>query len=281
MHLGSRSWLEEPLGAPVLCPAPAPAPVPVAESAQFAEPVAVPMAELPPHTAVELQIPATEVLDAEVPLATLDVEGVPVPRESGVYEILAGLTAEVPFEIEAIEAAFEVGPVPPLEGDIETVGAFGVPAAPRLPSEVTGTVLPAALRNESAVAELSSPEPMDIEPATAAGDLPARTDAFAVFAAILADVCMLDGQTAAADKARALSEDLSVLPEAMQSRAAAWRALLRDEGCDFDAVGASMLDEWAAQVVAELVGTTGKVEQYRRELRARGVAAFGLLEAAA
>jgi hypothetical protein len=34
-------------------------------------------------------------------------------------------------------------------------------------------------------------------------------------------------------------------------------------------------------VVAELVGTTGKVEQYRRELRARGVAAFGLLEAAA
>jgi hypothetical protein len=41
-----------------------------------------------------------------------------------------------------------------------------------------------------------------------------------------------------------------------------------------------MLDEWAADVLARLFGAPDRSAQLRRELRGRGVAAFGLIEAA-
>jgi hypothetical protein len=63
--------------------------------------------------------------------------------------------------------------------------------------------------------------------------------------------------------------------------AAAWRAILRDEPADLAVCGSRMLDEWAADVVARIVGTPQKSESLRRELRSHGVAAFGLLENAA
>ena len=42
-----------------------------------------------------------------------------------------------------------------------------------------------------------------------------------------------------------------------------------------------MLDEWSAGLIAALAGTPAQKESYRRELRNRGVAAFGLIVAAA
>lgn len=62
---------------------------------------------------------------------------------------------------------------------------------------------------------------------------------------------------------------------------AAWRGILR--GTDEDLLGACggrMLDEWAADVVARALGAPTRADVLRKELRARGVAAFGLAWAA-
>jgi hypothetical protein len=78
------------------------------------------------------------------------------------------------------------------------------------------------------------------------------------------------------DLAATLAED---------SVACAWRAILRGESDDFFAArGATLeplepLDVWAAELLARLTSAPSKVAIYRRELRARGVAAFGLLAA--
>ena len=60
----------------------------------------------------------------------------------------------------------------------------------------------------------------------------------------------------------------------------AWRAILLGASDDFGACGAAMLDEWAADLVARLLGAPSRAPALRRELRSRGVAAFGLVEAA-
>ena len=60
----------------------------------------------------------------------------------------------------------------------------------------------------------------------------------------------------------------------------AWRAILRGTSDDFTACGGAMLDEWAAGILARLLGAPAREPVLRRELRARGVAAFGLVEAA-
>ena len=60
---------------------------------------------------------------------------------------------------------------------------------------------------------------------------------------------------------------------------AAWQSAFRGDEPDFS-VCSAMLDEWSADVLAKLLGKREVMETLRRELRARGVAAFGLLEAA-
>jgi outer membrane biosynthesis protein TonB len=77
------------------------------------------------------------------------------------------------------------------------------------------------------------------------------------------------------------SEGTLFTRDATMKTAAAWRAILRDEAADFAVCGSRMLDEWAADVVARIVGVPAKTEAFRRELRGHGVAAFGLLENAA
>jgi hypothetical protein len=61
----------------------------------------------------------------------------------------------------------------------------------------------------------------------------------------------------------------------------AWQGILRAEGEDFAACGPAALDEWAADLVARLLGTPAAASGLRRELRRRGVAAFGLVAEAA
>ncbi len=68
--------------------------------------------------------------------------------------------------------------------------------------------------------------------------------------------------------------------ESFRQTADAWRAILRGDSDDFGACGPRMLDEWAADLVARIVAAPAKTEQLRRELRTRGVAAFGLVLAA-
>jgi hypothetical protein len=62
--------------------------------------------------------------------------------------------------------------------------------------------------------------------------------------------------------------------------AQAWRATILGEDGDFSAC-TSTLDEWSANLVATLAGAPQQRESFRRDLRSRGVAAFGLLIEAA
>jgi hypothetical protein len=71
-----------------------------------------------------------------------------------------------------------------------------------------------------------------------------------------------------------------VSADTLRATACAWRAILCGKSEDFSACGSRMLDEWAADLVARIIASPAKTEQLRRELRARGVAAFGLVLAA-
>jgi hypothetical protein len=62
--------------------------------------------------------------------------------------------------------------------------------------------------------------------------------------------------------------------------AQAWRATILGEEADFSAC-TSTLDEWSATLVATLANMPQQRESFRRDLRSRGVAAFGLLVEAA
>jgi hypothetical protein len=73
------------------------------------------------------------------------------------------------------------------------------------------------------------------------------------------------------------SDELLVLRE----QAAAWQGILRGESEDFAACGVSSLDEWSALAIAKTMGETSRADGLRRELRRRGVAAFGLVIEAA
>jgi hypothetical protein len=64
----------------------------------------------------------------------------------------------------------------------------------------------------------------------------------------------------------------------------AWQGILRGESEDFalpDGGALDPLDEWAADLLARIVGLPGREEGIRRDLRRRGIAAFGLVADAA
>jgi hypothetical protein len=94
---------------------------------------------------------------------------------------------------------------------------------------------------------------------------------FAAFLQTLSDVACDAGHTYAASEIEAALADDTV--------ALAWRAILDGESEDF-ARCAEPLDEWASSVLARFLATPHRAPQLRRELRARGVAAFGIVEAA-
>jgi hypothetical protein len=105
----------------------------------------------------------------------------------------------------------------------------------------------------------------------------ASADPFAKLAGLVKDVA----RTFGADEDGAARLDtllgLDIADAAVEPQAAAWRGILRGESEDYDACGAATLDEWAADVVARVVGGAGRSDGIRRELRRRGVAAFGLV----
>ena len=56
----------------------------------------------------------------------------------------------------------------------------------------------------------------------------------------------------------------------------AWIGILRGTSDDFGACGNAMLDEWGADLLARLLGAPSRAEALKRDLRSRGIAAFGL-----
>jgi hypothetical protein len=57
--------------------------------------------------------------------------------------------------------------------------------------------------------------------------------------------------------------------------------VLQGECEDLSGCGALALDEWCAGIVARAIGNIARADGLRRELRRRGVAAFGWMEDAA
>jgi hypothetical protein len=60
----------------------------------------------------------------------------------------------------------------------------------------------------------------------------------------------------------------------------AWRGVLCGECEDMSECGPLGLDEWCANVVSRAMGDAARSSGARKQLRQRGVAAFGLMEAA-
>lgn len=63
---------------------------------------------------------------------------------------------------------------------------------------------------------------------------------------------------------------------AFLAKTRAWIGILRGTSDDFDACGNAMLDEWGADLLARLLGAPSRADALKRELRSRGIAAFGL-----
>ena len=131
---------------------------------------------------------------------------------------------------------------------------------------------------------------------------PAPDDAFTVLLATLADIAIAAGSPLVAsvlpalllegrlehtlpdDAAEALAEAGiargTEVTAAFVEQTRAWRAILLGTSDDFGACGNAMLDEWAADLLARLLGAPSRAATLRRDLRSHGVAAFGLVEAA-
>jgi len=135
----------------------------------------------------------------------------------------------------------------------------------------------------------------------------APRDPFVVFVGALVDVALAAGATRAAAILPAFLEgaaqDASGFSEAIvksmvasnivsaeggsitpsttfTATSSAWRMVLRGESDDFSACGTSTLDGWAADLLKAFgVGRDAPID-VRRELRRRGVAAFGMILAA-
>jgi hypothetical protein len=72
--------------------------------------------------------------------------------------------------------------------------------------------------------------------------------------------------------------------QAFTGKVVAWQGILRGESEDFalpDGGALEPLDEWAADILARIVGPPARAEGVRRDLRKRGIAAFGLVADAA
>jgi hypothetical protein len=286
LHRGVSWVCLDVTGLPVAIPSePEPEPMAVvvvepeiieAVTAVEPEPASMSVAELlaPP------QPEAIEAIEAEP--AVIDEPPVPEPRISGI--VARGAVHDLDDEDDDA-AEIVVEEMPPLD---ESASVEGAPIMAARPS---GTLVE-TIETFATVAAVE----------TATSLPPASDDPFTVLVSTLADVAigagspyvasllpglLLEGRldhAMPADATVALAEaDIARGTEVTATfigQTRAWRALLAGTSDDFAACGNAMLDEWAAELLARLLGATAKATALRRELRSRGVAAFGLVEAA-
>jgi hypothetical protein len=212
-------------------------------------------------------------------------------------EIGAGASCELPPPDEAASDAVEV-----------TVGLTSKDLPGAEPEEEGGIIeVVEDLTFEDTVEEQTPEDARSSkDPETTSGDAP---DAFEAFVRVLAEVAGASGADARAvtclrallGQSRldgiALEESVTealvagalvvraerglVRAPGFTSLVLAWQGILRGESEDFGPCGAVTLDEWSANVVASVLGTASRAEGIRRDLRRRGVAAFGFIADAA
>jgi hypothetical protein len=212
----------------------------------------------------------------EIERDEIERDEMPAARISGVVPVGQDL------HLDDAEDEFLVEELPPLE---ETVCVEGAVAAASLADQVHE-----AEREGERVAPVATtlPGPPD--------------DAFSVLVMTLGDVALSIGSPHVASvlpglllegrldralpdgAAQALAEggvaQGAEVSCAFVAQTHAWRAILAGTSDDFSACGNAMLDEWCAELLARLLGAPSRAAELRRDLRERGVAAFGLVEAA-
>lgn len=217
-----------------------------------AEPSVAP-AEEPPEAVVEVEPPAAVV---EPPAALVEPPAAGAIDEEGEepIEIVESIVLEGPIEL--VPAPLESGMVASLS-DFEDGPGLAKTSAAEPVDRAAGAEAPE--RGRGAETRLVSTPP------------PPINDPFEAFLQTLSDVACEAGHTfAASEIGAALAGD---------AVAVAWRAILNGESEDFSLCG-TPLDEWASAVLGRIISAPHKAASLRRELRARGVAAFGLVEAA-
>ena len=249
LHAGACWVCMDVTGAPVAIPP---------------EPTRVPGPEAIIETLVEAPVPSMSVMEILV-----DPE-IPEARISGIVGL--GETAR-DDEADDEEEPILVEELPPLD---ETAMLEG----PALDLDLTVLTVDTI---EKAPSTTIAPPPPD--------------DPWVVFVATLADVAIGAGSPHIAsalpgllaqgvlpslpeDVMKALAEANVVrgaeVDPAFVAKTRAWIGILRGTSDDFDACGNAMLDEWGADLLARLLGSPSRADALKRELRSRGIAAFGL-----
>lgn len=203
------------------------------------------------------------------------------PEESSLSA--SATTSQEPLELDSMDFVTTLAsddPVFEFDGDDATGAVFQVPCV--------------TVKSPSA----------DVARAT---DVRAAEDPFAAYVAALVDVARAAGHARAASAlpqllegdeldAAALAEDTRArlvaggvlraaegsvrLGDAFASTASAWRSVLRGATQDLSICGDSTLDGWSVDLLKAFGIGQGTTTDVRRELRRRGVAAFGMLLAA-
>ena len=121
---------------------------------------------------------------------------------------------------------------------------------------------------EAPVSHIALAEQVEVEESAP----PASEDAGAwdQYVDVMREVAMMFGA------ARDVAQGLALTLEA-DAVARAWRVAIEGGEADFTACGNAMLDEWSAGFLAQI--TQSALDPIRRELRSRGVCAFGLIAA--
>lgn len=200
-------------------------------------------------------------------------------REAACREPVGEAAVQTDSIPEVEEASAEVEPA----ADVE-VGTDPTPPVLEADDESDDIEIVENLVIENAIEEAPSlPPPSPSAPAPAPID-----DPFDALVAVLEDVARAAGAPDTALRTlgvllgrERIGADAPAEHSALRAAAAAWQAILRGESEDFAACGASTLDEWCGALVAAALGEPARADGLRRELRRRGVAAFGLVVEAA
>jgi hypothetical protein len=113
------------------------------------------------------------------------------------------------------------------------------------------------------------------------GEVDREVEAYPAFVAAMTEVALGFGaDPGGVARLRAMLGQTRVEGVSTDRGAMAWQGVIRGESEDYGACGSTTLDEWAANVVARVVGD-GRTEAIRKELRRHGVAAFGFIARAA
>lgn len=204
----------------------------------------------------------------------------PVVAEAGIAEPSSGPVTE--------EAAVVV-PAPLPEAGPEPVQHGGIEAPEVLVQEVAPAAEPGRPGLAACAAEERSGDPEDPYMAYVAALTAAAMAAGASrAAALLASV--LDGSARFEDvpeetlgglvRAGMVEPGRTRVSASFVATADAWRRVLRNESSDFSAVGTATLDVWSADLLRALGVGVHDGFDVRKELRRRGVAAFGMRLAA-